>query len=123
RRMKPGPELRDRWLLDESVAYLNHGSCGATPKSVLAAQDAWRRRMEAEPVRFMGRTLEPALDAARARLAVTVGARTEDLVFVDNATAGVNAVLRSLDFRPGDEIVTTDQVYPAVRNALRHVCE
>ena len=119
-----GPGLRHLWLLDPEVTFLNHGSFGATPRRVLAVQDAWRRRMERQPVEFLSRRhLMPALRNAAAALAEFVHADPADLVFVENATAGVNAVLRSLALEPGDEILITDHVYPAVRNTVRYVCE
>ncbi|MEN9800337.1 MAG: hypothetical protein RL653_4034 [Pseudomonadota bacterium] len=109
------------WTLSPSITYLNHGSYGATPRVVQQAQSRLRDELESGPVHFMGKRLEPLLDAARARLAGLVGARTDDLVFVPNATHGVNAVLRSLAFGPGDELLTTDHAYNACRNALDEV--
>src|SRR6266699_827237 len=94
--------MRQNWLLDPSVTFLNHGSFGATPIAVLAKQDEYRTRLEREPVRFMIRELEPILDAARAEVAQFVGAEPDDIAFVQNATAGVNAVLRSLDLDQHD---------------------
>src|SRR5438105_618126 len=101
--MKFGKAIRGEWLLEEDVIFLNHGSFGACPKSVLAVQQEWRERLEREPVRFMITELPVHLDAARQELARFVGALPEDLVFVQNATDGANAVLRSLmpDFKPG----------------------
>jgi isopenicillin-N epimerase len=78
--------------------------------------------MERQPVRFMQATLPAALRNAACRLAGFLGARGDDLVFVENATSGINAVLRSLELGAGDEILTTSHVYGAVRNAIRHVC-
>jgi isopenicillin-N epimerase len=112
---------REEWLLDPEVAFLNHGSFGATPRAVLAEQDHWRARMERRPTHFMDRELPLALRAAADRLAAFVGVRAEDLVFVENATAGCNTVLRSLRFAPGDEILVTDHGYPAVRKAAEYV--
>src|SRR5688500_14246906 len=79
------------WWLDPKIAFLNHGSFGACPRKVLEYQTAVRQRLEREPVSFMVRELEPLLDKARATLARFVGAKPDDLVFVRNATSGVNA--------------------------------
>jgi len=106
------------WALDPEVIFLNHGSFGACPRAVLDAQQHLRERMEAEPVRFLFMGFEASWDEARRELAEYVGAEAEDLVFVPNATAGINAVLRSLPFRPGDELLVTDQEYNASRNVL-----
>ena len=76
--------------------------------------------MEANPTGFVIGTLEPALDEARARLCALVGADPADLVFVTNATMGVNTVVRSLAFEPGDELLTINHVYNACRNALEY---
>jgi len=108
------------WLLDPQVVQLNHGSFGATPRPVLDAQDRWRRLMEANPTGFVLETLEPALDQARIRLCALIGADPTDLVFITNATMGVNAVVRSLPFEPGDELLTINHVYNACRNALEY---
>ena len=113
--------MKQHWLLDPDITFLNHGSYGATPIAVLAKQDDFRARLEREPVRFMNRELEPLLDAARAEVAQFVGAEPADLVFVPNATAGVNAVLRSLDLDQHDELLVTDQEYNATRNTLDYV--
>ncbi len=118
----PSP-FAEHWALDPAVAFLNHGSFGATPRVVLAAQQAWRERMEAEPVRFFAHELEPALDEVRGTLAAFVGADPDDLALVPNATTGVNTVLRSLLLAPGDELLTTDHEYNAVRNAMDAVAE
>ena len=88
------------------------------PEEVLAHQAALRSEMEAEPVRFLSRELDERLDAARAALAGFLGADADDLAFVTNATSGVNAVVRSLAFAAGDELLTTDHAYNACRNAL-----
>ena len=106
------------FLLDPDVTFLNHGSFGATPAPVRAAQDRWRAALEREPVDFLVRRLPGLLDAARAEAAALVGADPADLVFTPNATSGVNAVIDALPLSPGDELLTTDHRYDAVRNAL-----
>lgn len=109
------------WMLDPDWTFLNHGSYGACPEPVLAVQRAWRDRLERQPVRFMEDVLPAALDDARERVAAFIGADPAGLAFVPNATTGVNAVLRSLRFAPGDELLTDDHEYNATINALRAV--
>jgi isopenicillin-N epimerase len=114
-------EFASRWDLDPSVAYLNHGSFGACPAAVLQVQAALRRELEREPVDFLDATLPARLNAARQALAAFLGAAPADLVFVTNATAGVNAVLRSLAFGPEDELLVTSHTYPACRKTVDYV--
>ena len=118
-----GAAVRSAWLLEPGITYLNHGAFGATPRRVLAAAAAWRERAEMMPARFMETEYPALIRAAAAELAAFVGAEPDRLVFVDNATTGISAVLRGLDLRPGDRVLTTSHVYPAVRNALRFVCD
>lgn len=113
----------DRWTLDPSVAMLNHGSFGACPRVVLEVQQRYRLQMEQEPVRFFTREREPLLDAARDSLAEFLHADSADLVFVRNATEGVNCVLRSLRFDRGDELLVTDHGYNACRNVVEYVAK
>jgi isopenicillin-N epimerase len=111
------------WTLDSSITFLNHGSYGACPRPVLEKQNQLRARLESEPVRFFLREHEGLHDEARSALAHFVGAPSQDLASVPNATAGVNTVLRSLDFKPGDEILTTNHAYNACRNALNFTAD
>ncbi|MDG2147911.1 MAG: aminotransferase class V-fold PLP-dependent enzyme [Planctomycetota bacterium] len=111
----------DAWGLDPSVVFLNHGSFGACPVEVLAAQSDFRAQLERNPMDFLLRAYEPLLDTARERLAEFVGADSESIAFVSNPTTGVNTLLRSMTFKPGDEILITDHGYNACSNAARSV--
>ena len=81
--------LRDAFLLDPEVTFLNHGSFGACPRAVLDRYQEWQLELERQPVLFLARRLEGLLAEARAALAAYVGADPDDLVFVPNVTAGV----------------------------------
>jgi isopenicillin-N epimerase len=112
------------FLLDGEVAYLNHGSFGACTRAVFEEYQRLQRELEAGPTNFFTRRVarwfwdggeQPGeLYEAREALARFVGARTDDLVFVPNATSGLNAVIRSLRLEPGDEILTTAHEYGAI---------
>jgi isopenicillin-N epimerase len=118
-----GRVVRGEWALDENWLTVNHGSQGATPRCVLAAQESWRQQMEAQPTRFMSRVLPRALRDAAEKLGSFLGAQGEDVAFVDNATTGCNAVLRSLRLNPGDEVLVLTHGYGAVRNTVRYVTD
>jgi isopenicillin-N epimerase len=115
--------MRQHWLLDPQIVFLNHGSYGACPRHVLQAQSQLRDELEREPVLFFDRRLPELLEAARGEVARFVGARPQDLVFVRNSTSGVNAVLRSYPFAPGDALLVTDHAYRACKNALDYVAQ
>lgn len=110
--------FRRHWALAPRSIFLNHGSFGACPLPILKLQAELRREMEAEPVQFLWRRYEELLDPARAALARFIGARPRDVVFVTNATTGVNAVIRSYPLRAGDEVLTTNHDYNACHNVL-----
>ncbi len=116
-----GAAMRPLWAIEDGLRFINHGAFGALPRAVAAAQAAWRERMERNTARFFTTELPGAVRAAASALADFVGTAPGRLGFVTNATAGVNAVLRSIPFAPGDEILTTDHAYNAVRNALLYV--
>lgn len=109
--------MRDHFLLEDNVIFLNHGSFGACPRPVFAAYQAWQQRLEAQPVRFLGREVWAHLAEARRVLAdyltTNVTTSADNLVFVPNATFGVNVVARSLALGPGDEVLATDHEYGA----------
>jgi isopenicillin-N epimerase len=115
--------FKSLWHLDPEIAFLNHGSFGACPIAVLEYQQSLRLELERQPLQFLAREIELRLDAARSSLAAFLQADPHNLVFVPNATTGINAVLRSYPFQPGDAVLTTNQEYNACRNALDFVAE
>ena len=114
--------LREEFFLDPEVAYLNHGAFGACPRPVFEEYGRWQREVERNPVDFLGRRLPELLAAVRARLGAYVGADPEALVLVPNATSGLNVIARSLDLRPGDEVLATDHEYGAADLMWELVC-
>jgi isopenicillin-N epimerase len=117
-----GHVRRADFLLAEGVDHLNHGAFGGTPRVVSEAATQWRERMEADPTTFFRRDLVPGLRATAARVAGFLGGSGEDWAFVENATAGLNAIIASLapSLSPGDELLCLSQVYNAIGNALRY---
>jgi isopenicillin-N epimerase len=121
--MRPFHPLRDAFLLDPDTVFLNHGSFGACPREVFEKHQQWQLEMERNPVEFLGRRSASLLAQARQRLGEYLGASGDDLVFIPNATTGVNIVSRSLQLQPGDEILSTDHEYGACDATWRLVCE
>lgn len=122
RQSSPFP-LRSHWSLEPGRVFLNHGSYGACPTQVLEVQSELRARLERSPGDFFGRQYRPLLREAGERLAEFLGARSQQLAWVTNATSGVNAVLNSLPWSAGDQLLLTDHGYRACANAARYLSE
>lgn len=113
--------LRDDFLLDPAVAFLNHGSYGAVPRPVLEAYQRWELMIERQPVEFFYRRFHNAIDEARAALAAYVNAPLDTLAFMPNATVALNMIARTLKLHAGDEVLTTDHEYGAMDIMWRHL--
>ncbi|MGC4017735.1 MAG: aminotransferase class V-fold PLP-dependent enzyme [Luteolibacter sp.] len=116
----PSP-LRHHWPLTPGMVFLNHGSFGACPSAVIEKQIQQRWELDASPLQFLHHDHAGKLDLAREQVASFVGADPANLVFVTNSTTGVNAVMRSLEFSPGDEILITSHGYNACNNVVAEV--
>ena len=115
--------LKDLFQLDPNVVFLNHGSFGATPKEVFAVYQEWQRRLEHQPVKFLGREIQGLLTEARTSLGIYLNADKDDLIFVPNATTGVNIVARSLNLKEGDEVLASDHEYGACNNTWTYLSQ
>lgn len=116
-------EVTERWMLREGIAFLNHGSFGAIRREIFDRQTDWRRNIEAEPVEIFARQNKGLLTQAKQSVADFLKMEPDDFGLVTNATEGVNAYLRSLHLKPGDELLSSNHVYNAVRQAMHHVAD
>ncbi|CAG1014371.1 isopenicillin-N epimerase [Anaerolineales bacterium] len=114
--------LKKFFLLDPTVIFLNHGSFGAAPKCVVEDYQSWQLRLERQPVLFLGRELDGLLKDSRRVLGAYLNADVDDLVYIPNATHGVNIIAHSMQLKPGDEILTTDHEYGACDYTWDFVC-
>ena len=117
------PLSKDLFMIKPGVAFLNHGSYGATPRVVFEQYQWWQRELEAQPIEFMSRRLTGLLKEARTALAAYIHTAPENIVYVPNATTGLNIVIRSMALQPGDEILTTDHEYGALDRAWHFMCK
>jgi isopenicillin-N epimerase len=116
-----GPNLRQEFMFDTALAFLNHGSFGAMPRVVFEEHTRWRKEIENDPVEMLGRRSAKLIDGAKSAVGMWLGMNPSDFGLVTNATEGINCVLRSRRFGPGDELLTTNHVYNAVRQAMKYV--
>jgi isopenicillin-N epimerase len=114
--------IKDLFLLDPRVIFLNHGSFGACPRPVFEVYQAWQRELERQPVEFLGRRATDLMANAREQLAIYLGASADELVYFSNPTTAINMIARSLDLKPGDEILATDHEYGAMDRTWRFIC-
>jgi isopenicillin-N epimerase len=118
-----GNGMQDAWSIADDVTYLNHGSFGPSPRVVEQARQEWTDQLERQPMNFFLRQMEEALTEARETLAAFVGADADDLIFVDNATYGMNIVAASVELKAGDEVLVTNHEYGAVLRVWRRLCK
>jgi len=118
----PSSDLKALFQLDPEITFLNHGSFGACPIPVFQVYQDWQRKLERQPVEFLGRQAPALLHEARAYLADYLGVQTDEVVYMSNPTTAANMVVRSLDLQPGDEILATDQEYGAMVRIWHFIC-
>ena len=116
-------EHAPHWGLDPNCVFLNHGSFGATPREIIKEQRRWQDLLEHEPVHFYEDVAMGFMEQSRLALASMLACDSDDLALVENATTGVNTVMRSLRFEKGDEILVPDHAYQACRNTLDYVAQ
>jgi isopenicillin-N epimerase len=119
----PLPHLAEQYLLRPGIAFLNHGSFGACPRPVFERYQAIQRELESQPVEFLNRRISGLLAEARGQLEDYIGAEPGTVVFAANVTHALNIVARSLELRPGDEVLSTDHEYGAIERAWTYNCE
>lgn len=110
-------------MLDQDIVFLNHGSFGATPKQVFKEYVGWQEKLERQPVKFLGRDFDDHMNTSREILAAELQTNANNLVYIPNATYGVNIVAQSLKLQPGDEILTTDHEYGACDYTWEFLCK
>ena len=115
--------MKEHFLLDPQVIFLNHGSFGATPKPVFERYQSWQLELERQPVEFFGRRSKELLLQARAALAHYFHTEADNLVYMTNVTVAVNAVARRLKLTSGDEVLTTNQEYGALDRTWRFMAQ
>jgi isopenicillin-N epimerase len=118
----PNGSLRELFLLDPSITYLNHGAYGATPRPVFEAFQRWQMELEREPVDFLSRYSTERLAHSRAVLANYVNTERDNLVYVANGTTALNIVARSLKAGPGDEVLTSDHEHGGIDRLFQFMC-
>ncbi|MBI3243678.1 MAG: aminotransferase class V-fold PLP-dependent enzyme [Chloroflexi bacterium] len=115
--------LKSHFLLDPNIVFLNHGSFGACPRPVFETYQNWQRELERQPVEFLGRQITELMADSRAKLAAYLGSAADDLVYFPNPTTALNGVARSLQLKPGDEILSTDHEYGAMDRTWTFMCK
>jgi isopenicillin-N epimerase len=113
------PDLKEHFLLDPNIHYLNHGSFGATPQPVFAEYQRWQLKLERQPVEFLGRRVTGLLAESRVSLGNFLGTSADNLVYTQNVTISLNIIARSLELGPGDEVLASDHEYGAMDRMWR----
>ncbi|MFN5982579.1 MAG: aminotransferase class V-fold PLP-dependent enzyme [Fluviicola sp.] len=105
--------MKEHFLLDSETTFLNFGSFGACPKPVFKAYQDFQVLLEKNPVQFIVKIGPELLNESRKVLAEFIDCDFKDFVFVQNPSYAVNVIVKSLKFKSGDEVLTTDLEYGA----------
>ncbi len=115
--------MKSHFLLDPTITFLNHGSFGACPKPIFEDYQKWQLELEKEPVQFIQKTGAGYLKASKLALAKYIGCDVDDFFFTQNPTVAINTIMRSLDLKPGDEILSTNHEYGAMDRTWHFFCK
>ena len=115
--------LKNQFLLDNKVTFLNHGSFGACPKKIFNEYQSWQKKLENQPVKFLDqfRDFGPNMTNVREALSKKINCNVNNLVPVVNATTGLNAIIKSLHFKKGDEVIMSNHEYGALEKTWQFI--
>ena len=111
--------MKDWFLLDHDITFLNHGSYGACSKTVFKEYQDWQQKLENQPVQFMTNQVYSAMEKSRESMSQFVGCDDEELVFFQNPTTAVTNVICNLDLKPGHEVLMSNHEYGALVRAWK----
>jgi len=124
RKVPFGRRMRDaHFQFSPSFTPVNHGSFGAYPRLVQDRQTELQKVAAERPDVFIVANLPHLIDTSRAAVAPLLGVPTEEVVFVPNATTGVNVVLRNLEFEERDVVIHFSTIYGACEKTLASIGE
>ena len=109
--------IRNQFILDPDITFLNHGSFGACPKPIFEDYQHWQKKLEQQPVLFSTDIVYKQLKKSRTALGGFVGCDEQDLIFFQNPTTAVSNIILSLNLKPGDEILMSNHEYGALVRA------
>ncbi len=111
------------FLLDKETIHLNHGSFGACPKPIFDALVSWQKKLEFNPTKFLAFDIFVHLEKSRESLSEYINCDKNDIVFFPNPSTALNTVIKSLDLKKDDEILTTNHEYGALDKTWNFICK
>jgi len=119
--ISPSDSLKNQFQLDPTFTYLNHGSFGSCPIPIFEERNKWQLEIEKQPVSFIEDKAANLLDWSREALASFIHCNKDDVVYFPNPTTAMNMVVRSLDLKVGDEVLTSSHEYGAVDRTWKFI--
>ncbi len=117
------PQLKSLFMLDPKITYLNHGSFGACPRPIFEELINWQKQLEYEPVKHLAYDIYDHLEESRDALSKYVNCNKDDIIFTPNPSTALNTVIKSLDLKKDDEILTTNHEYGALDKTWNFICK
>ena len=103
--------LKEHFILNPNITFLNHGSYGACPISVLEENQKWQKKMERDPVKFMHEDVYGFLEKSRERLGNYINCDKDSIIYFPNPTHAVASVIDNIKVKKNDEVLSTNLEY------------
>ena len=116
-----GHSLLKLFSLDSSYVNINHGSYGSAPKYIHQKVQEYQLRAELNPDRWFRLEVQNEMEKIRQRLSDYLNCDSDDIVILENASSGINSILKSLKFRSNETILYYNIAYGMVKLTLEYV--
>ena len=105
---------KEWFMIDSKPIYLTHGNFGGSFKCAFESKMHWQKQLESNPHHFINYQLYDEIVNSRNALSKFLGCESEDLIYFPNPTTALNTVIKNIDLKHNDEVLTSNHEYGAL---------